>query len=180
MIRIICFFLLGVTLGRADAASDKFDLVINAIALKGNTIEMTLKITNQSVTSVKIDLTADAVVLKAAAEKPSLQAQDVATRVGIYKPRVVILVPGDRMVFLPSKSARLFAPKTLAPGESLDLVKAVGIDPISFLKDVETHPYSVFMNLAYRVDGDPKCQAAGSTPTYKIVADANGALSLTQ
>jgi len=114
------------------------------------------------------------------AKTPRRRASEpvVATRPDIYKPRVVVLMPTDRVVFFPSKPSRLFAPKVLAPGGTMEVVKAISLDPASFLKDIAVQPYHLFMNLAYRIEPNPDCQATASSPTYALSLGADGKVSL--
>lgn len=179
MIRILGLLVLSMIYGHALGPDDKFDLSLTSVALKGNTLEIDLKISNLSTTPVKIDLAMEALVLRAAAEPPSPQAQSVDTRADIYKPRVVILVPEGESMLFPSKTSRLFAPGTLAPGASLTLTKTVSVTPANFLKDAAKTPYEIFANLAYRTADKPDCQIAAPSPAYKIIigADGNPALS---
>ncbi len=179
MIKTFCFLLLSATLALGVSPTDTFDLSITSVGVKGTTFEVAFTIVNKSVGPVSVDLGAEAVIVKSAHEKADVQTQIITTRPGIYKPRLTILVPGDQQIFFTPKSSRAFAPKILAPGESLSLTKDIPISAAAFLKDIQTQPYTIFLSLAYQTDTDKSCQGTAPSPTYKITGTADGKLAVT-
>jgi hypothetical protein len=174
MIRILTFLALTTLSALAAGPDDKFDLSVTGVELKGNTLEVTVKITNQSAAAVKIDFAAEALVFKQDKELPSAMAQSIDTRPDIYKPRILLLVPPGASTFFTSKTSRLFSPNILAPGASLELKKSVSVTPTSFLRDAAKTPYAVCLNLAYRTAGNSDCQSTVLSPVYQITVNAQG------
>lgn len=179
MKKILWFLVLGIVTAHAQGAGDKFDLSLVSAALRGSTIEFTLKIVNQSAGPVKVDLASDVAIVKADRKSGALQTPGASTRAGMYKARFIILVPGDKMVFMPSNSARVFAPKTLAPGESCTLTKSLTVDPVFLMKDLAAAPYEVLAGLSYQSDADHSAQSTAPSPTYKITRTPDDQLALT-
>lgn len=179
MIKMLCFLALGVVLCRADSASDKFDLSLASAALKGSSIEFTLKIVNQSANPVKVDLASDVAILKADRKADALRIIGVKTRSGIYKARFAILVPGDKMIFLPSNTSRVFAPSTIAPGATLELTRSMAVDPGFLMKDLTISTYEVLASLTSENETSHSPQSTAPSPTYKITKTADDKLALT-
>ena len=179
MIKTLCFLALGVVLCHADSASDKFDLSLASAALKGSSIEFTLKIVNQSADPVKIDLASDVLILKADRKADALHTIGVKTRPGIYKARFVIIVPGDKMIFLPTNTSRVFAPATVAPGATLELTRSMAVDPAFLMKDLEASTYEILASLTSEKETDHSSQSTAPSPTYKMSKTPDGKLALT-
>lgn len=177
MLKILFFLFLAAVVTRADVVADKFALSVTSAAVAGNFVDFTMKIVNQSAGPVKIDISGDVAVVTAAAKGMPLAMPATTCRQGIYKPQFVVVVSEGKLIFLPSKSSRVFAPKTLAPGESTEVTSRIGIDPTALLKAAELSSSDIFANLVFQ--GDTSLQHSAPSPTYKISKAADDKLVLT-
>jgi hypothetical protein len=101
----------------------------------------------------------------------------VDVRPGNYKPQFVVATPEGSMIFLPSKSSRVFAPKTLAPGEEFVVTSSIGVNPGSLLTAAAASSCEIFANLAYKTDAG--VQHSPPSSTYTIAKSPDGKLALT-
>jgi hypothetical protein len=177
VIKILSFLVLSAVLCQAEGAADKFDIAITSAIIKGNSVEFTMKIVNHSAGPVKVDISGDVTVVKAVPKGTTLSIPQATVRAGNYKPQFVVAAPADKLLFLPSKSSRVFAPKTLAPEEEFVLSSSIGVNPTALLKEAGVSSCEIFADLAYQ--DNAAVQHTAPSPTYKISKSPDDKLVLT-
>lgn len=178
MIKILCLLALGILACRADAPNDKFDLSVMTAEIHGNSLVVAFRVINKSEVPIKLDLSTAVVVMRTSLGKGEIQVEDVATRPGIYKPRITLIVPTAEQIFFTPRMSRAFAPQVVKPGETFTLSKDIQMNPAGLLKDIAVNPYSISLSLAFQTADKPQCQSTPPSPTYKMTLGAEGKMNL--